>query len=72
MKTDWLVNEDWQAGEPNSPAQGRGGGNVGVKHAAAEIAWCSPADIPLATASAINASVISSPPASPLLLLDQP
>lgn len=46
-----LVNEDWKSGEPRSPfwqRQERG------KCAEAETAQCSPADIPLVTASIIH------------------
>jgi len=65
MKTDRLKSPT------RLPSKGKGEGSRGVKHADAELAWCSPADIALVTVSAIKASVISRPTASPLLLLDQ-
>lgn len=69
-QTGWSMKGD----RPQSPRPLPRGeeGAAGVKCAEAEIACCSQADIPPVTTSAINKIVISSPPASPLLLLDQP
>lgn len=69
-QTGWSMKGDRL--ESPRPLPGGEERAAGVKCAEAEIACCSQADIASVTTSTINTIVISSPPASPLLLLDRP